>query len=99
MRTKFEEIHNKVRKWTQISNHHKDFRTNQVRKSQVLDEAPDKRKNKEPKRFGDPIKHSIKEISENLTGGGLLKEALKEYRNQLRDFKDRNDKPMESKVR
>ena len=56
-------------------------------------------KNKEPKRFGDPIKHSIKEISENLTGRGLLKEALKEYRNQLRDFKDRNDKPMESKVR
>ena len=27
-------------------------------------------KNKEPKRFGDPIKHSIKEISEDLTGGG-----------------------------
>ena len=26
-------------------------------------------KNKEPKRFGHPIKHSIKEISENLTGG------------------------------
>ena len=56
-------------------------------------------KNKEPKRFGDPIKHSIKEISENLTGGGLLKEALKEYRNQLRDFKDRDDRPLESKVR
>ena len=56
-------------------------------------------KNKEPKRFGDPIKHSIEEISENLTGRGLLKEALKENRNQLRDFKDRNDKPMESKVR
>ena len=56
-------------------------------------------KNKEPKRFGDPIKHSIKEISENLTGGGLLKEALKEYRNQLRDFKDRSDRPLESKVR
>ena len=56
-------------------------------------------KNKEPKRFGDPIKHSIKEISENLTGGGLLKEALKEYRNQLRDFKDRSNRPMESKVR
>ena len=56
-------------------------------------------KNKEPKRFGDPIKLSIKEISENLTGGGLLKEALKEYRNQLRDFKDRSDRPLESKVR
>ena len=56
-------------------------------------------KNKEPKRFGNPIKHSIKEISENLTGGGLLKEALKEYRNQLRDFKERSDRPMESKVR
>ena len=26
-------------------------------------------KNKEPKRFGDPIKHSIKEISEELSGG------------------------------
>ena len=56
-------------------------------------------KNKEPKRFGDSIKHSIKEISENLTGRGLLKEALKEYRNQLRDFKDRDDRPLESKVR
>ncbi|XP_063713901.1 uncharacterized protein LOC134841794 [Symsagittifera roscoffensis] len=32
-------------------------------------------------------------------GRGLLKEALKEYRNQLRDFKDRSDRPMESKVR
>ena len=56
-------------------------------------------KNKEPKRFGDPIKHSIKEISEILTGRGLLKEALREYRNQLRDFKDRDDRPLESKVR
>ena len=56
-------------------------------------------KNKEPKRFGDPIKHSIKEISENLTGGALLKKALQEYRNQLRDFKERSDRPMESKVR
>ena len=56
-------------------------------------------KNKEPKRFGDPIKHSIKEISENLTGRGLLKEALRLYRNQLRDFKDRDDRPLESKVR
>ena len=28
-------------------------------------------KNKEPKRFGDPIKHSIKEISESLTGEDL----------------------------
>ena len=33
-------------------------------------------KNKEPKRFGDPIKHSIKKISDNLTGGALLKTAL-----------------------
>ena len=56
-------------------------------------------KNKEPKRFGDPIKHSIKEISENLTGRGLLKEALRQYRNQLRDFKDRDNRPLESKVR
>ena len=56
-------------------------------------------KNKEPKRFGDPIKHSIKEISENLTGGALLKTALQEYRNQLRDFKERSDRPVESKIR
>ena len=56
-------------------------------------------KNKEPKRFGDPIKHSIKEISENLTGRSLLKEALKEYRNQLTEFKDREDRPLELKVR
>ena len=52
-------------------------------------------KNKEPKRFGDPIKHSIKEIS----GGALLKAALQEYRNQLRDFKERSDRPVESKIR
>ena len=56
-------------------------------------------KNKEPKRFGDPIKHSIKEISENLRGGALLKTALQEYRNQLRDFKERSDRPVESKIR
>ena len=56
-------------------------------------------KNKEPKRFGDPIKHSIKEISENLTGGALLKTALQEYRKQLRDFKERSDRPVESKLR
>ena len=56
-------------------------------------------KNKEPKRFGDPIKHSIKEISENLTGGALLKTALQEYRKQLKDFKERSDRPVESKLR
>ena len=56
-------------------------------------------KNKEPKRFGDPIKHSIKEISENLTGGALLKTALQEYRKQLRDFRERSDRPVESKIR
>ena len=56
-------------------------------------------KNKEPERFGDPIKHSIKEISENLTGGALLKTALQEYRKQLRDFKERSDRPVESKIR
>ena len=27
-------------------------------------------KNKEPKRFGDPIKHSIKKVSADLSGGG-----------------------------
>ena len=56
-------------------------------------------KNKEPKRFGDPIKHSIKEISENLRGGALLKKALQEYRKQLRDFKEQSDRPVESKIR
>ena len=56
-------------------------------------------KNKEPKRFGDPIKYSNKEISENLTGGALLKTALQEYRKQLRDFKERSDRPVESKLR
>ena len=56
-------------------------------------------KNKEPKRFGDPIKHSIKEISENLTGGALLKTAPQEYRKQLRDFKERSDRPVESKLK
>ena len=56
-------------------------------------------KNKEPKRFGDPIKHSIKEISENLTGGALLKTALQEYSRRLRDFKERSDRPAESKLK
>ena len=56
-------------------------------------------KNKEPKRFGDPIKHSIKEITENLTGGALLKTALKDYLRRLRDFKERSDRPVESKLK
>ena len=56
-------------------------------------------KNKEPKGFGDPIKHSIEEISENLTGEALLKTALQEYCRQLRDFKQRSDRPVESKLR
>ena len=56
-------------------------------------------KNKEPKRFGDPIKHSIKEISENLTGGALLKTELQKYRKELRDFKERSDRPVEAKLR
>ena len=30
-------------------------------------------KNKDPKRFGDPVKNSIKEVSEELSGGALLK--------------------------
>ena len=34
-------------------------------------------KNKEPKRFGDPIKHSIKEILESLTGGHFSKRHFK----------------------
>ena len=56
-------------------------------------------KNKEPKRFGDPIKHSTKEISEDLTGVALLKTALQEYRRRLRDFKERSDRPVETKLR
>ena len=55
-------------------------------------------KSKEPKRFGDPVKHSIKEVSEELTGGALLKAALQEYRRRLTEFKERGDRPMESKL-
>ena len=56
-------------------------------------------KNKEPKRFGDPIKHSIKEVSQDLSGGALLKTAPQDYRRRLRDFKERSDRPVESKLR
>ena len=35
-------------------------------------------KSTEPERFGDPVKHSIKEVSEGLTGGAFLKAALQE---------------------
>ena len=56
-------------------------------------------KNKEPKRFGDPVKHSIKKVSEELSGGALLKAALQEYRRKLTDFQERSDRPIESKLR
>ena len=56
-------------------------------------------KSKEPKRFGDPVKHSIKEVSEELTGGALLKAALQEYRRLLTNFQERSDRPTESKLR
>ena len=34
-------------------------------------------KNKEPKRFGDPMKHSIEEVSEDLSGGHYSRRHLK----------------------
>ena len=54
-------------------------------------------KSKEPKPFGDPVKHFIKEVSE-LSGGALLKAALQEYRKRLTDFQERSDMPVESKL-
>ena len=56
-------------------------------------------KRKEPKRFGDPVKHSIKEVSEELSGGAFLKAALQEYRRRLTDFQERDDRPIESNCR
>ena len=56
-------------------------------------------KSKEPKRFGDPVKHSIKEVSEELSGGAFLNTALQEYRKRLTDFQERSDRPVESKLR
>ena len=56
-------------------------------------------KSKEPKRFGDPVKHSIKEVLDELTGGALLKAALQEYQRRLTEFKERNDRPTVSKLR
>ena len=56
-------------------------------------------KSKEPNRFGDPVKHSIKELSEELSGGALLKAPLQEYRKRLADFHERSDRPVESKLR
>ena len=55
-------------------------------------------KSKEPQRFGDPVKHSIMEISEELSGGALLKAALQEYRRRLTEFKTRKDRPIESRL-
>ena len=56
-------------------------------------------KNREPKQFGDSVKRSIKEVSEELSGGALLKAALQEYRKRLTDFQERSDRPVESKLR
>ena len=56
-------------------------------------------KSTEPERFGDPVKHSIKEVSEELTGGALLKAALQEFRRRLTNFQERNERPIESKLR
>ena len=47
-------------------------------------------KSKEPKRFGDPVKHYIKEVSQLLSGGALLTAALQEYRKRLTDFQERS---------
>ena len=56
-------------------------------------------KSKESKRFGDPVKHSIKEVLEELSGGAFLKAALQEYRRRLTDFQERGDRPIESTLR
>ena len=57
-------------------------------------------KNKEPEPFGDPVKHSIKQVSEKeLSGGALLKAALQEYRRRFTEFRERSDRPVESKLR
>ena len=45
-------------------------------------------KSKEPKRFRDPVKHSTKEVSEELSGGALLKAALQGYRQTLTNFQE-----------
>ena len=56
-------------------------------------------KSKKPKRFADPVKHSIEEVSEELSGGALLKAALQEYRGRLTYFLERSDRPIGSKLR
>ena len=83
---------------TKISNLLRGHQTIVALKKQGYEGAQDKQKSKEPKRFGDPVKHSIKEVSEELTGGALLKAALQEYRRRLTEFKERGDRPMESKL-
>ena len=56
-------------------------------------------KSKEPQRFGDPVKHSIKEISEEEpSGGALLKAASQDYRKRLEHFKTRNDISIETRL-
>ena len=77
MRTISEEISNQYRKEMQHLSLLKEFRTSQVRRIRGSDEAPDRQKNKEPKHFGNPIKHSIEEVSEDLSGGHYSRRHFK----------------------
>ena len=60
-------------------------------------EAPGKRKAKKPQHFGDLVKHSIRDISEEeRSGGALQKTILQEYRRRITHVKTRNDSSIET---
>ena len=55
-------------------------------------------KNKDPVRFGNPVKHSVKLITTDQDVTDLNKAALEAYRVKLATFKTDVNKPVESKL-
>ena len=55
-------------------------------------------KNKDPVRFGNPVKHSVKLITTDQNVTDLNKAALEAYRVKLATFKTDVNKPVESKL-
>ena len=92
-------LRGEYRRWPTHREERTNLRANETKDS-ILHRVHQKKltpnKAEEPQRFGDPVKHSIKEISEEeLSGWALLKAAWQEYRRRLTHFKTRSERPIE----
>ena len=55
-------------------------------------------KNQEPKRFGSPVKHSVKEVGTNEDIADLNELALERYRQKLANLKTDTSRPLETRL-